>query len=891
MDSLVVFGALALLAIPILLIVFMVWTVQLGKRVAGLEKTITRLQSGQAPPTAAPAAPEAPPPVRPADTAPGPWVGAVPETPQPGERPHPPRAVVLRAETFAALSDWLKANWVYAVSAVSLAAAGLFFVQYGIEAGLLPPPARVVAALAFGLALVVAGEVVRRRWGDRAEATTAYLPSVFSGAGIVTLFGALLSALHLYGLISPPLAFAGLAAVAALAIGLGWYSGPLLAAIGVAGAMTAPFLVGGDSAAPEVFYGYFALVILTGLAIDAGRRWAWVSLLSLGLAYPAGWLLYLGSGGPEFFAAYLTLMVLASIAIPTLTLTPRHDGAALIEAFARPRPRGWPGFPTRLVAGSMAASVASLALISTDAAGAFWATLPALAVLFLAIAFWADRAEALEDLAVLPAAALLALPLLQALDGATLYRGFQAVLTAEEGTPVPLDPYLVVAAAALLGLIAAWRSRRGARWPVAWAAGAAAFAPLMLGLFEAFWRPAEVYGAYPWALAALTLAGLMTAQALAFARADGAGKARIAGFALAALAMIALALTLVLTATALTLALAVVTLAAALLDRRFDLRPLAAAVQVGALALGWRLLVDPGLPWAAEAPFWELSLAFGGTVAMLTAGLWALRPRPRPAAHAVLESAAVTLGATFLSLLLVRAINEFGPGYAPESHWVFGLTATIWLAAALGQLWRSQVGGWLRRLRLVLAGLYGLLAALLLGAALSLLNPAFSADPGTRVLGPPLVNTLAAAYLLPALLLGLSTRLFTFLGKRLRLVLAGLGGLLGLVWTGLAIRHAWQGDTMYRPGFTEPELYSYTIALLVLGGGLLWQALSRRAPALRKLAMAVIALTVAKVFLVDASGLVGLLRVFSFLALGLSLAGLAFVNRWAAARTGQGGGE
>lgn len=52
--------------------------------------------------------------------------------------------------------------------------------------------------------------------------------------------------------------------------------------------------------------------------------------------------------------------------------------------------------------------------------------------------------------------------------------------------------------------------------------------------------------------------------------------------------------------------------------------------------------------------------------------------------------------------------------------------------------------------------------------------------------------------------------------------------------------------------------------------------------------MAVIGLTVAKVFLIDAAGLSGLTRVASFVGLGLALAGLAWLNRWAAAR--QGGG-
>ena len=50
--------------------------------------------------------------------------------------------------------------------------------------------------------------------------------------------------------------------------------------------------------------------------------------------------------------------------------------------------------------------------------------------------------------------------------------------------------------------------------------------------------------------------------------------------------------------------------------------------------------------------------------------------------------------------------------------------------------------------------------------------------------------------------------------------------------------------------------------------------------------MGVIGLAVAKVFLVDISGLEGLTRVFSLLVLGLSLAALAWLNRWAQHQSG-----
>lgn len=899
-EGFLVLLVIAVLSLPLLLLIFMVWTVKLDRRVRSLEdrsdelqRQLARFETGARPASGADqATTSAPAPAARAEPEP---VATAPAKATPPDAPLPehnvagppdqhaiPKAVVLRADRMTALTGWLQTNWIYAVSAVSLALAGLFLLQYGIEAGLLPPFVRVLSALGFGAVFIGAGEYLRRRWGDHEGEATAYLPSVFSGAGLVTLFGAVLAALHLYQLISPTTAFAGLALVAALGVALGWYSGPLLAAIGITGAFVAPFVVGGDSDTPQLFYGYFAIVVLAGLAIDAGRRWAWVSALSLTLAVPAGWLLWLGAGYPELFAAYLALLVLAAMAIPMLSLAPAHDGAATFEAFTPGRPRGWPTFPTRLVAGTVAAAAAGLAALSLDTGGGFWIATVALVAIFFALAVWADKAGALEDLALLPAATLLALPLLQALLDGDVFVAFRAAIDAIEGTPTPTTPFVLTAVAASISLAAAWRANQGARWPVAWAAGAAFAAPAMLVVLEVSWQPIDGLGAYPWALAAIAIATLMTGLALWFARVDAEDKSRIAGFVLAALAMIAFALVVILTKTALTTALAVVTLAAAALDRRFGLKPLAVAVQVGAIALAWRLVLDPGLSWAFNAPYPELTLGFASAVAALAGALWLYAPLARNSAKTVVESAVWSLGAIFFTLLLIRVIEDAWPEGTSDTHWTAGLVGTIWIIAMANQLWRTRIEGKLARLRWGLATIYGVIATLYLGYALMVMNPVVEGYSDNFVLGPPVVNTLALAYLLPgALLLALALR-FDFLPRRLRLGLAVAGSILALAWLGLAIRHFWLGTAMGDAGVSEPELYSYTIALLLLGGGLLYQAIARRSAALRKLAMAVIAVTVAKVFLVDAAGLVGLLRVFSFLALGLSLAGLAFLNRWAA---------
>ena len=143
-----------------------------------------------------------------------------------------------------------------------------------------------------------------------------------------------------------------------------------------------------------------------------------------------------------------------------------------------------------------------------------------------------------------------------------------------------------------------------------------------------------------------------------------------------------------------------------------------------------------------------------------------------------------------------------------------------------------------------------------------------------------LLDTLAVAYAMPGLMLLIAAWRLG-LPRVLTWGLIVTGGSLLALYAGLEIRRFWQGDWLGRPGVSQYELYSYTIALMLIGAALLYQAIARRSTRLRRIGMAVIAITVAKVFLIDASGLTGLTRVFSFLGLGLSLAGLAWLNRWA----------
>ena len=903
MDGLILLAMLTVLAIPLSIIILFVQVARLKSRLTGLEAELVQArQTGVETTTPIPhVSPTPPEQDRPEPTPPAPVAAAVEKPddliaavgpwqrlPSAPTEPSQNRPLVVRPDRFAALARWLRDNWVYAVSAASLALAGIFFVQYGVERGLLPPGLRVLAALAFGASLIAAGEWLRRRHGDEGLGTTVFLPSVFSGAGIVTLFAATIAARQLYGLIGPGTAFAGHLATAALAVAIGWFSGPLLVAVGLLGATAAPFIVGGASDNLDWLYAYFALIAAVGLGVDAVRRWAWVSVLALVLGYAGGVLTQLDVGTDPGWIAQLLALVILAATLPELRLIPAQTGPATLPCLALKGKSGWPSFPVRLVAGAVLVSTVGLFFMADRGADTGMLALAGMTALALALLLWAEKAEGLDDLALLPTLAFLAALAVQGSDHGAIHAEFSAsalALRPPESAPSLLASLLLVMAA-LISAALAYRALRPGPWGVPFALAAVLTAPLAALFLELLWQPALVLGPYLWALHIIALAALMVALALRFARADAPQLRRAAYATLSALSLIALALFLLTTKTALTLALAVLVVVAAALDRRFRLPEMSLFLQAGAALLGYRLLIDPGLAWALEASLTPVLLAFIGTIAAMLATLWLMTPLARPISRAVAESAAAGLIAILANVLITRWLDS-AETYQLEAHWAITLNALPWLILMLAQLYRARLGGPLAWLRRGLAGLGGALAALGLAAAATVSNPLFTYAPdqsGALVRGPLILDTLLLAYALPGLILLVAAWKLPGLDRRLRLGFTATAAALLTLYTGLEIRRIWQGDWLGIPGVVQGELYSYTLAMMLLGAGLLYQAIAKRSGTLRRLAMAVIALTVAKVFLLDAAGLTGLTRVVSFAGLGLSLAGLAWLNRWAGSR-------
>lgn len=769
---------------------------------------------------------------------------------------------------------WSRENWFYLIAGLSVALAGIFLVQYGVEQGILSPAVRIGAAAVLGLALIGAGEWLRRKGGDSEGDLFAYIPSILAGGGMVTLFATAWGAYRLYGFVGPEMTLLLLAGLGALTIGLGWFYGPVLSGIGIVGAMAAPFLIGGDSAVAYLLNYYFAVIVIAGLAIDALKRWAWLSALALVLGFVAVGLIYTAAPSEVHTLAFALICTIAAIAIPPFSLEPKHSGRTVVYFSDKSKTDTAIEFPTALAWATIA--VTSLITLAIGQTGAvqFSLSLAGFTILFGIAIVWLHQAPALRDAVLLPVAMFFLLGIAETPLVELVPHDLPGIawFGAEELQQRMLS-YLGVAV--LGSLAAAWRSLLVSE-PERhyWSILAVSIAPVTALIIELGWSPSAYMGSSIWALYLAGLAVLMMALMQRYMRVDGEDKTRLSYALVSALTLIALALMVVLDDAALTLALAAMVLLCLALNRRFTLPLLVILAEIGTILVAGRLVVYPGVVWAFEADIWLMIAGFAGSLALLGAGWYQMRGLELKRTEGIVESAIWSLGAIFVSLLLGRWLDTL---QSDAAHWGLGLFATVWLISAVNQFYRVRLGGGLVRVRRVLAVIYSVIGCLFVALIVGVFNPLV--ESSELVVGPVVVNSLLLAFGLPALVFGAAWRLLTENSLKFRRACLVIASVLGTLYIALAIRHFWRGPDIRLPGITGAELYTYTVAMMIVSGVLLFFALLRQSANLRRIALMTWGVTAAKVFLVDAAGLDGLTRVVSFLALGLVLAALAWLDR------------
>ncbi len=204
---------------------------------------------------------------------------------------------------------------------VTLAVAGFLIVKYSIDSGLLSPVVRMILGLLFGSGLIVAAEAALR--GDLFVRDPRVRQSL-AGAGIATLYATILVAANIYHLIGPLTAFVGMALVTAAAVGLSLRFGAPSAILGLVGGVAAPALVGTGEPNVPLLASYLALTVGGLCAVSRQQRWAWLGAGALVGGF--GWGIVLLAGGAMDATSTFSLgllIVLLGIAFPLVLLADR----------------------------------------------------------------------------------------------------------------------------------------------------------------------------------------------------------------------------------------------------------------------------------------------------------------------------------------------------------------------------------------------------------------------------------------------------------------------------------------------------------------------------------------------------------------------------------------
>jgi uncharacterized membrane protein len=604
-----------------------------------------------------------------------------------------------------------------------------------------------------------------------------------------------------------------------------------------------------------LLFGYLLALQLGLLFVARSRGWWVLGLLTiLGVhAWAFSWIAEMLPGSHE---PWLGLFAIASTAATVLLCL----GSEAEDA--------WGSHETQALAPILGWLGGGLGLLTTAAvvrAGAFsnmeWGFLLLLSIGGLALAFFEKRYEVL--------------PWLTAGAGCVLLLDWS-----QGGVPIAGRFALIAIAFGALHVVGAFLLSARAKNPDRWAAlSAVATVAYLVVAWSALPHPP---GLLPWGVIAALLAAVH-AGAVAFLlpqreQAEG-GEARLAAHAVAASLLVSLAIAFELEREWIAVAWALQLPVLAWLNSRLGLRglrTLGAVVGAGVVA---RLLLNPHV---LEYPIGEMPVLDWLLWAYLVpAGCCAIAARlySRRADDALvfaLEIGSVAFAAAWAAL---EIRHVFHPSDMTASTWTLaelGWTSVAFLAAggvvALLGAERERPGYRHAGHGLALAGL----AVTALGPCIGL-NPLFSR---VEVAGPPVFNTLLIAFGLPAALTGAWAVLLRRRGSQQRAITAAASAvLLTFIFVTLEVRQWFQGAYLNGSDVGNGELYAYSASWIGLGIALLVAGLRLGSRALRQAALAVMLITVAKVFLLDMKELEDLWRVLSFFGLGVSLLGLGYLYK------------
>ncbi|MET1112546.1 MAG: DUF2339 domain-containing protein [Allosphingosinicella sp.] len=734
---------------------------------------------------------------------------------------------------------WVGGRLMIWVGGIALAVSGVLLVRYSIQIGLITPPVQMGMAALFGLLLLALGEFARSRADWTLDRRVA---QALVGAGIFVLYATAYGSLVLHHLIGNSAALGLMVMVTGAALILSLRHGAPSAVMGLAGGFLTPLLVGERSETAIPLLTYLALLDVALFTLAGRRGWTWLAAAAVLLSF--GWSATLLTwDAPDALAAGVFILLVGI-------------GASVLRA--------GPGWQLDFLRPAVLGLVQLAVLVARQDIGLpAWGLFGALAVACLLLE------PRKPEYRALPAIAL----------------GLALILIAIKALDQPrYIPAVAAAATALFALGSMPAALRRERLILPFATACAAFIgpAWILRAERPEWLDRPLWGLLFLLLAAGPAFLAWTRRRAASGAAFDRPLAIAAGSAMAALAIAAWQL---LPANLVPGAWLIIALAAAVASRRLGDRGVAAlALAAAAVASLWAAGRVPGL-WESSLlsltgePALASSLPGAGAglqilllPALLLAAIWRFLPPPLPALRAAPLALAAGFAGAALYLFFKQAfglssgLDFVARGFAERTILNQALFAAGWLVCS----GRLPIRGLDESTRWLAGTLItALAAARLVWFDMLLHNPVLAPqDVGAW----PVLNLLGPAYLLSAYWLYRARRGADGKARSgLWLLLALASLVLGVL---LMVRQGFQGPMLNGPDLPSAESYGYSLAGLLLSVALLLGGIRLADKALRLAGLVLLTVTTIKVFWSDAAVLEGVLRILSFLVLGIALIGI-----------------
>lgn len=159
------------------------------------------------------------------------------------------------------------------VGAVAIILGLSFFLKYSFDNQWIGPTGRVIMGILAGLALLVVGERLRKKYFVYSQGLV--------GAGSLALYFSVYASYNFYHLINPALAFIFLIVVMANTVFTSVRHNSITVGIlGIVGGYAAPILISTGTPLPWVFFGYLTILTCGILGVSMYKRWNLFRLIS-----------------------------------------------------------------------------------------------------------------------------------------------------------------------------------------------------------------------------------------------------------------------------------------------------------------------------------------------------------------------------------------------------------------------------------------------------------------------------------------------------------------------------------------------------------------------------------------------------------------------------------